>query len=271
MTAFIIIIPPSAFPITNSHSTLHPYLSAFRIPTSEFKTVSHAVFYANWATLTGSLGAKLAPFFDGAGEFFTVFGISARFGAALIAVVVVGFAMTTLDSGTRLLRYNIEEFADTVGLKKFVHRYISSFLAVAALAAVALWKVPAGTAADGSTIFRPAGIILWQLFGATNQLMACLALLVVTVFLIKFKRPSWYTGIPFAFMLVITCWAMSINILKGWSSGEPEKRSWSIVIVGALLVIVALWLAVEALFTVAKARRARGEGCEEPAGDGSSR
>lgn len=216
---------------------------------------SYSGFYSDWKTLTGTLGTKLAPFFEGSGKFLSVFGIAPEFGAALMAVVVVGFAMTTLDSGTRLLRYNIEEFADTVGLKRFVKRYVASIIAVLALAAVALWEVPAGVGADGATIYKPAGLILWQIFGTTNQLMAALGLLVVTVYLIKARRPMWYTAIPFAFMLVITGWAMLINILQGWNADDPTKRSWSIVIVGSLLIIVALWLAIESLVTVIRARR----------------
>ena len=172
-----------------------------------------------------------------------------------MAVVVVGFAMTTLDTGTRLLRYNIEEFADTVNLKKYFKRYLSSLIAVTALAAVALWKVPAA-GPGGATVYKPAGIILWRIFGTTNQLMAALALLVITVYLIKKRRPSVYTAVPFAFMLVVTSWSMVTNILKGWNADHPELRSWSVVIVGSVLIIVALWLAVESLVTVAKARRA---------------
>ena len=216
---------------------------------------SYAGFYSDWGVLTGSLGSKIAPFFEGGGKFLGVFGIAPEFGAALLAVVVVGFAMTTLDSGTRLLRYNIEEFADTIRLKRFVKRYIASIIAVLALAAVALWEVPAGVSPDGATVYKPAGLILWTMFGTTNQLMASLALLVVTVYLIKARRPSWYTAVPFAFMLVITGWAMIINILEGWNAEDPAKRAWSVVVVGALLIIVALWLAAESLVTVIRARR----------------
>ncbi|MCD6404853.1 MAG: carbon starvation protein A [Planctomycetes bacterium] len=211
--------------------------------------------YSSWGKVTGSLGSKLQPFFTGSGTFLHVFGIPPAYGAALMAVVVVGFAMTTLDTGTRLLRYNIEEFADTVNLKKYFKRYLSSLIAVTALAAVALWKVPAA-GPGGATVYKPAGIILWRIFGTTNQLMAALALLVITVYLIKKRRPSVYTAVPFAFMLVVTSWSMVTNILKGWNADHPELRSWSVVIVGSVLIIVALWLAVESLVTVAKARRA---------------
>lgn len=211
-------------------------------------------FYESWKGLTGTLAATLAPFFHGAGTFLGVFGIPRIYGEAIAAVVLVGFAMTTLDSGTRLLRYNIEELADTVKLKRFFNRYLAGLLAVVVLAAVAFLKVPVKTP-GGGVVPRPAGIMLWQLFGTTNQMLACLGLLVATVFLIKKRKPSLYTAIPFAFMLVMTVWAMLINVAKAYSRAKPELRSWPLLVVGTVLIVVTGWLAAEAVATVVRAKR----------------
>ena len=81
-------------------------------------------------------------------------------GRALIAMVVVSFALTTLDSATRLLRFNIEEIGASFRLPGTQNRYVSTIVACAAIALFAFYKV------DG----KPAGLALWALFGTTNQL-----------------------------------------------------------------------------------------------------
>mgnify|MGYP001419262592 CR=1 FL=1 len=214
-----------------------------------------ASFYPGWAQLTGTLVSQLAAFFYGAATFLEVFHVPRPFGQAVVAVVVVGFAMTTLDTGTRLLRYNIQELAEGFGLKRFVNRYLASILAVIVLGAVALLKIPAA-GPDGAVVMKPAGLVIWQLFGTANQLLACLGLLIATVYLIKVGKPSFYTALPFAFMLLVSGWSLVENILKAWSAAKPELRSWPVCTVGAVLMVVTFWLAVEALFAVRRYKRA---------------
>jgi carbon starvation protein len=195
----------------------------------------------------------LSAFFYGSGTFLEQLWIPRLYGQTLVAVVVVGFAMTTLDTGTRLLRYNIEELADSIGAKKFVNRYLASFAAVVLLAFVALFKVPSA-GPGGAIVYKPAGFIVWQLFGTSNQLLGALGLLVVTVYLIKTGKPSFYTAIPFAFMLFVTGWSLVERLAIAWSAAKPELRSWPVVIVGIILIVVTVWLAIEALVTVVRVK-----------------
>jgi carbon starvation protein len=71
--------------------------------------------YGSWEALAG-LGSKMSAFIDGAASFVTELGIPEATARTLIAVMVVSFALTTLDSATRLLRYNIEEIGQSVRL-----------------------------------------------------------------------------------------------------------------------------------------------------------
>ena len=118
----------------------------------------------------------------------------------------VSFALTSVDSGTRLLRYNISEVGETVGLPALDNRYVASGLAVMAIAFFAFYQV-------GGEF---AGLILFQLFGTTNQLMAGLALLAITVYLLRRGKPLIYTLVPMLFMLVSTLSAMSSNLIGFW-------------------------------------------------------
>jgi len=213
-------------------------------------------FYPGYQHVSGSLANQLTAFFYGAGTFLAVFHIPRTYGQAVVAVIVVGFAMTTLDTGARLLRYNIEELADTFNMKKYVNRFLASLLAAVVLGFVALLKVPA-SGPGGTVVYKPAGLVVWQLFGTANQLLACLGLLVVTVYLVKVGKPSYYTSLPFAFMLLVSGWSLVERVVAAWSPGNPDLRSWPVLVVGLILVVVTVWLAVEAVVTLVRVKAAR--------------
>jgi len=168
----------------------------------------------------------------------------------LVAVMVVSFAMTTLDSGTRLLRYNIEELGKSLRIKPIQNRYLASVIAVVAIGYFALMKI------DG----KPAGLTLWQLFGTSNQMLATLGLLVASVFLYKLRKPVVYTLVPMFFMLAIVVWAIAIKLsdfYHGWQQ-SGDTTNLSLLIIGSMLAVMAAWTMIEAVgafLRTAKARR----------------
>ena len=102
--------------------------------------------YASWAQ-AGGLGPKIGAFVTGAGRFMSATGIPLAGATAFAAVVVVSFALTTLDSATRLLRYNVEEIGHSLGWAALANRYVASGVAVFSIAGFAFLKVegkPAG-------------------------------------------------------------------------------------------------------------------------------
>ena len=97
-------------------------------------------------------------------------------------------------------------------------------------------------AASGMTFFKPGGqgaMVLWPLFGSLNQLMAALALGVVTVYLASRKIPVWYTLLPMLVILVLTLWAMFENLVGFFAHGE-----WLLVVLSALILGLTAWLTV---------------------------
>ena len=195
--------------------------------------------YKSWHT-AGSLAAKIDAFIQGTVHFLSFLHVPHRLGAALVAMVVVSFALTTLDSATRLLRFNVEEIAAAFGIRR-VHRTLSSALAVGIIALFAFYEV------DG----RPAALALWALFGTTNQLLAGLTLVLVTLYLRHRCWPTWFTGIPALFMLGSTVVAMAGN-LRRFASGEHPD--WLLTVVGGILLLLALWLVVEAALALRRPR-----------------
>ncbi|NQW04364.1 MAG: carbon starvation protein A [Acidobacteria bacterium] len=198
--------------------------------------------YANWGVIQG-LGTQVGVFITGAAQFIERLGIvDARAATAFIAMVVVSFALTTLDSGTRLLRYNISEMGETLKIQILGDRYVSSLLAVFIIAFFAFYTI------DG----RPAGLALWRLFGTTNQMLASLALLVVSLYLYQRGRNPWFTVVPMVFMAVSTIFAMLSNLQDFWAQWD-EGGSLLFMVALALLVL-AVWLMIEAVVAVQRFR-----------------
>lgn len=197
--------------------------------------------YASWSGLRGAgLAGQLHAMFHGGSMFLEHLGIPPRVGQTLLAVTVVAFALTTLDSATRLLRFNVEELCRAVRLNWLANRYVGSAVAVAGIAFFAL---------------VPAGQTLWRLFGTVNQMLAGLALLVVSVFLWKLRRPVWYTLLPMIAMLIVSTWAMLLSIPGFWKDTKlSPTQQWALTIVSGVLIAMAGWLVVEALLVFAKGR-----------------
>ena len=195
--------------------------------------------YVSWQA-ADSLGNNIAAFIRGTTHFLQTLGIPEAIGGTFIAVIVVSFALTSLDSATRLLRYNVSEMGDTLGVGALSNRYVASGIAVVAIWAFAFIQV------DGEF----AGLILWQLFGTTNQLLAGLALLAVTLYLLRRGKPLVYTAAPMVFMLLSTLTVMSANLTDFWNAGQ-----WLLLAPAAIIFTLAAWLVVEAALAVIRFRR----------------
>jgi len=163
-----------------------------------------------------------------------------HYGTALLAVTIVAFALTTLDTGTRLLRFNVEAICRSLKLNLLANRYVGSLVAVGAIAFFGL---------------VPAGKTLWTLFGTTNQLLAGLTLLTVSVFLYKLSRPVLYTVVPMVLMLAMSIWAVVVSLQGFWT--DPKLRvwhQWSLTGVTLVIMAMSLWLIVEGLLSFARGR-----------------
>ncbi len=193
--------------------------------------------YASWSAMDG-LAPKLDAFVTGGTRFLAGLGISGAFAEAIVGVIIVSFAMTTIDTAARLQRYIIGELGEDYKLNFLKNRYIGSVIAVGSGLLLCL-------ARSGGK----GGMRLWPIFGTSNQLLAGLALLVVTLWLVKTGRPMIYTFLPMVFMMAVTLWAMMWNIVNFWSAGD-----WLLGIVASAIFILALWLVGEAYLALKSAR-----------------
>jgi len=178
--------------------------------------------------------APLTIYGNGMASFLGVFGIPAKIGFSFGLLALSTFILTTLDTATRLGRYIFEEF---LGLKGPYVRYFSTLLT---LALPTLFVLIPFTDAGGNPI--PAWKAIWPVFGATNQMLAGLALLVILVWLKKIGKPIRFILWPMIFMLGMTVWALIMLI--------GQYRLSLIGIIAMLLFVLALLLIVEAARTL---------------------
>ncbi len=203
-----------------------------------------------WAS--HNLKAKVSAFVDGGGNFLTSLGIPLKMGIVIMAVLVASFAATTLDTATRLQRYVICELAQTANIKLLANRYVATAFALVLAAAVALLQGPAGPGSGGLT--------LWPLFGATNQLLAGLAFMVIVFYLHRRSKPIWFALLPMIIMLVMPAWAM-LHQMFNPQTGWLFTKQYLLFGFGVSVEVLQIWMIVEGVIAW---RHARGNYPELP-------
>ncbi|HAV61719.1 MAG TPA: carbon starvation protein A [Verrucomicrobiales bacterium] len=230
--------------------------------------------YGDWLTVANT---ALSAFVVGCANLIKALGVDPTMAKALVGVLVASFAGTTLDTATRLQRYVVQELAATFAPKVsptamaaegydlefekgrmvksrswnpltwLTNAHGATLFAVTTAFALALFPKP-GDPWSWATIGK-GGLILWPLFGATNQLLAGLAFLVVTFWLWRRKLPIWSTALPMVFMLLMPAWALMSDVARWWSKGQ-----FVLVGVAALMLALEFWMIIEALLLWPKAR-----------------
>ena len=193
--------------------------------------------YASWSAASG-LGAKLNAFIVGGASFMEGFGLETGISSAIIAVMIVCFAATTLDTSTRLLRYIISELAETIDFKPLTNRYGSTGfgLSLALMLAVLPSLITTGKV-DGS-----GGMMLWPLFGTGNQLLGGLAFIVLTIWMKRLNKPLKYTVLPMIFLLGMTGWAMVENLYIFF-----EDAQFHLFFIGGIIMVFEIIMVYQAV------------------------
>jgi carbon starvation protein len=188
--------------------------------------------YASWTAAAG-LGTKVSTFVDGAANMIMALGIPKQFTLAIMAVFVASFAGTTLDTATRIQRYVLSEVFSTLKLNFLTGKYTATALAVGSAMVLAF-----ATGASGKGALK-----LWPLFGAVNQTLAALALIVISVYLKSRGGYKWLvSGIPAGFMAVMTLWASFVN-----QRLFAQSHNLVLQAVNVLIILITCWIVVEGL------------------------
>ncbi|MEA4876464.1 carbon starvation CstA family protein [Aminobacterium sp. MB27-C1] len=184
-------------------------------------------------------GGPVVTYAQGFGKFAGLVGIDPKIGASLGGLAINSFLLTSLDTATRLTRYQIQELTNMK-----VDKYTATIVAVAAAMALLLVKT---VGPDGKPI--PAWAAIWPMFGAANQLVAALALLAVGVWIAKgLKKNNSFLMVPMWFMLATTVAALLIMI-KEKLTGVPNYLLVSISVILLVLAVLMVREAFNALKT----------------------
>lgn len=167
-------------------------------------------------------------------------GFPEHFSETLLAVMAVLFAATTMDTGVRLQRYVVQEWGNIYNLPILQGRWISTTVAVGACLLLAF-----GAGEGGS-----GGLVIWPLFGTTNQLLAALTLLVLGVILVKKGRSSAPVLVPFVFLVIMTLWALLVQLRGYWVDGN-----YPLAIMDLVILVTTIWVGLESLGALQKARK----------------
>lgn len=180
---------------------------------------------------------------NGIGTFMESIHLSKAAGVAFALMAFNTFVYDTLDVCTRLGRFIIQELT---GLKSTAGRWLGTLLT----AGVPIFFVTR-TMKDATGAVKPVWSMFWNLFGASNQLLAALTLLGITVWLWKTRRVIWVffvSGIPALVMYVMSSWALYSIVSDRFAKGiNSDLVAWIAV---ALLILAALMLleGIAALF-----------------------
>ncbi|MDI9495471.1 MAG: carbon starvation protein A [Bacillota bacterium] len=172
-------------------------------------------------------GGPVNVFSSGVGTFMSKFGIPFDIGKSFVALAVSAFALTSLDTATRLGRFIFQEFFDDPEKEKpsvLTNMYVSTAI----------------TVLIGGYLAAGGYAKIWPIFGSANQLLAALSLLAIAVWLKKVGRNYHMLTIPMIFMLVVTLTALVLLIKSNLAAGN-----YILVVFPVLLFILAIILAKE--------------------------
>ncbi len=171
-------------------------------------------------------------------------GISVEFAATLLAVMAVLFAGTTMDAGVRLQRYIVQEWGTIYNIPILQNGYAATVAAVTACLLLAFGA--GGPSGEG-------GMLIWPLFGTTNQLLAGLTLLIISVILVKLGRPVRYTLVP---MVFITTMALAAAIYQLGNLYREGGILYPLLWIDVMIVLLAIFTMLEAGSAFMREKRA---------------
>ncbi|ERP92788.1 MAG: carbon starvation protein A [Alcanivoracaceae bacterium] len=212
-------------------------LAAIIAATAGFATL------ADWEAVYTAFGkGSLTAFVDGGATILAGgTGMDVGVAATLLTVMAALFAGTTMDTGLRLQRYIFQEWGEIYHQKWLTRPLPATLLAVASCLLLAF----GAGGADGS-----GGLLIWPLFGTTNQLLAGLTLLVITIMLVRRGRPAIYTLAPLVFLLVMTLFALLIQLKSFY-----DKQDWFLLGLDVVVLVAALLVTLECAAALKKAFR----------------
>ncbi|WP_169941382.1 carbon starvation protein A [Campylobacter sp. RM15925] len=185
---------------------------------------------AEWEGVYSSFGkGGIGAFIDGGGRILSQgIGLSPEISATMLTVMAALFAGTTMDTGVRLQRYIFQEWGEVYNLNFLKNGKVATLFAVGSCLLLAF---------GAGGIDGKGGMIIWPLFGTTNQLMAGLSLLIITVMILRQKGAIRYTLIPLVFLLSVTFVGLLLQLVDFYNKSNWLLITLDCIILGATILV----------------------------------
>ncbi|MGB5810924.1 MAG: carbon starvation protein A [Polyangiales bacterium] len=208
------------------------------------ENLSWAVYYDTWAHAGGN---KASAFVLGGGAFLEATGLPQELARTLMAVLVIAFAATSLDTGVRIQRFILAELGAAMHVKPLTNKYVATLGAIVPALYLALAETPDPSTGQAKAV----GWVLWPIFGASNQLLAGLTLMTLALYFLGRKRNVWPLVIPMFLVMVVAGFALLTNLQDFVAQGNVPLTT-----LAALLLVLLLWMIVEGVTAARRTVRA---------------
>ncbi len=156
-------------------------------------------------------------------------GIPPVYGTIFGILMVEGFVVTTLDSAVRLNRYLFEELWQSIFTD--VPKFMKGYLFNSALCVILMYLLA----------YNNAFLALWPAFGSANQLLASLALIAVSVWLVNRGKNAVFTVIPAMFMMATTLYSLVILLVEKYlPKGDYTLATFAVLLIVLSIGVIAL-------------------------------
>ena len=201
-----------------------------------------SIYYESWAHASAN---KATAFVLGGGALLESLGISPELAKTLMAVLVIAFAATTLDTATRIQRFIITELGIVLRFKLLTNRYVATIAAI--LPAILLVFV--NVSLPSSTEAKQVAWVLWPIFGASNQMLAALTLMVLTLYFWQKNKPVLALFIPMILVMLVTIVTLCLKAMEFYS------QNTILFVIDLFLIGLVMWMIVEGIIVFQKKRK----------------
>ena len=198
-------------------------------------------YYDSWEHASQN---KAAAFVLGGGALLKSLGIPESFANTLMAVLVISFAATTLDTATRIQRFILNEFGKASKIHFLSNRFLATIVAVVPAMMMAFWNITDPYSGEA----RQAGWVLWPIFGASNQMLAALTLMVLTIYYWQKRKSILPLFIPMIIVMFITLSALVVNALTFFGNNNI------LFFLTLMLIALILWMVYEGINKIIQLR-----------------
>lgn len=207
------------------------------------ENLNWSIYYDTWANATKN---KATAFVLGGGALIEQLGLPHNIAKTLMAVLVISFAATTLDTATRIQRFIISELGYATKIEILKNRYLATLIAVIPAIVLALWSINDPITGE----FKKVGWLLWPIFGASNQMLAALIMLILTIYFYKKGKNILILFIPMIFVMSI---ALISLIFK--TQDFYYQNNIFLLIINSLLLALIIWMITEGFIVIRKIRK----------------